>query len=62
MDRRRRDLIYTERMMVRLTADEKAALQEAADAEHLTSLAVVARKAIVEWLEQRGLKTSKRDG
>ncbi len=61
MDRRRREVIYTERMMLRLTPEEKAALQQAADAEHIPSLAVVARKAIIEWLEQRGLKTGPRD-
>jgi len=60
MDRRRRNVVYTERMMVRLTPDEKAALQDAADAEHIPSLATVARKAIIEWLEQRGLKTTNR--
>ncbi len=59
MDRRRREVIYTERMMVRLSPEEKVALQRAADMEHIPSLAVIARKAIIEWLEQRGLKIDK---
>ncbi len=44
-------------MMLRLSPEEKAALQQAADDEHIPSLAVVARKAIIEWLERRGLHT-----
>jgi len=52
-------VIYTERMMVRLSPEEKVALQRAADMEHIPSLAVIARKAIIEWLEQRGLKIDK---
>lgn len=51
-------MVYTERMMVRLTPREKAALEEAASAEHIASLAIVARKAIIEWLEARGFKTT----